>query len=135
MAQDTYQDDRAMKPSPKYFAPPEAAETGTIHVLELPETPAMAVAKLEPNACSSALRRQRLERLAGLDENRLVAGRGLKAPHDHIDVEQIELNAAADATGAGVEPEPRNGWTTMSPQWVRSRRGPTPATCTTTRSS
>ena len=46
MAQDTYQDDRAMKPSPKYFAPPEAAETGTIHVLELPETPAMAVAKL-----------------------------------------------------------------------------------------
>ena len=46
MAQDTYQDDLAMKPSPKYFVPPEAAETGTIHVLELPETPAMAVAKL-----------------------------------------------------------------------------------------
>jgi hypothetical protein len=46
-----------------------------------------------------ALRRQRLDRLAGLDENRLVAGRGLKAPHDHIDVEQIELEAAADATG------------------------------------
>jgi hypothetical protein len=46
MAQDTYQGDRAMKPSPKYLAAPEAAETGTIHVLELPETPAMAVAKL-----------------------------------------------------------------------------------------
>ena len=46
-----------------------------------------------------ARRRQRLERLAGLDENRLVAGRGLKAPHDHIDVERIELDAAADATG------------------------------------
>ena len=45
------------------------------------------------------MRRQRLERLAGLDENRLVAGRGLKAPHDHIDVERIELDAAADATG------------------------------------
>src|SRR3984957_12060808 len=46
-----------------------------------------------------ARRRQRLERLAGLDENRLVAGRGLKAPHDHIDVERIELDAAADTTG------------------------------------
>ena len=46
-----------------------------------------------------ALRRQRLERPAGLDENRLVAGRGLKAPHDHIDVERIKLEAAADATG------------------------------------
>ena len=46
MAQDTYQGDRAMKHSPKYFAPPEAAETGTIHVIELPRTPAMAVAKL-----------------------------------------------------------------------------------------
>ena len=29
----------------------------------------------------------------------LVAGRGLKAPHDHIDVERIALAAAADATG------------------------------------
>ena len=46
MAQDTYQGDRATKPSPKYLASPEAAGTGTIHVLELPETPAMAVAKL-----------------------------------------------------------------------------------------
>lgn len=46
MAQDTDLGDRAMKPSPKYFAPPEAAETGTIHVIELPKTPAMAVAKL-----------------------------------------------------------------------------------------
>jgi hypothetical protein len=29
MAQDTYQDDRAMKPAPKYFAPPEVSETRT----------------------------------------------------------------------------------------------------------
>jgi hypothetical protein len=41
MTQDTYMGDRAMKPSPKYFALPER---GTSHVLELPETPAMAVA-------------------------------------------------------------------------------------------
>ena len=60
-------------------------------------TSATAGAGLKPNACSSALRRQRLERLAGLDENRLVAGRGLKAPHDHIDVEQIELGARRPA--------------------------------------
>jgi hypothetical protein len=46
MQQDTYQGDRAMEPSPKYSAPPTAAETGTIHVLELPETRAIAVAKL-----------------------------------------------------------------------------------------
>ena len=46
MAQDTYKGDRAMKPSPKYFALPEAAERGTVHVLELPETRAMAVAAL-----------------------------------------------------------------------------------------
>jgi hypothetical protein len=45
MAQDTYQGDRAMELSPKYFASPEAPETGTIHVIELPRTPAMAVAK------------------------------------------------------------------------------------------
>ena len=43
MAKKTYQGDCAMKPSAKYLAPLEAAETGTIHVLELPETPAMAV--------------------------------------------------------------------------------------------
>jgi hypothetical protein len=30
---------------------------------------------------------------------RLFAGLGLKAPHDHIDVERIELDAGADATG------------------------------------
>jgi hypothetical protein len=46
MAQETYQGDRATKPWSKHLAPQEAAETGTIHVLELPETPAMAVAKL-----------------------------------------------------------------------------------------
>jgi hypothetical protein len=46
MAQDTHQGDRAMEHSPKYFAPLEAAETGTIHVIEPPRTPAMAVAKL-----------------------------------------------------------------------------------------
>jgi hypothetical protein len=46
MAKKAYQGDRAMKLSPKYLAPLEAAETGTIHVLELAETPGMAVAKL-----------------------------------------------------------------------------------------
>ena len=46
MAQDTYQGDRAMEHSPNYFARPEAAEAGTIDVIELPKTPAMAVAKL-----------------------------------------------------------------------------------------
>jgi hypothetical protein len=46
MAQDTYQGDCAMEPSPKYLAPPKAAEAGAIHVLELPETRAIAVAKL-----------------------------------------------------------------------------------------
>ena len=45
MAKKRYHD-RAMKPAAEYLAEPEAAETGTIHVLELPETPAMAVAKL-----------------------------------------------------------------------------------------
>jgi hypothetical protein len=53
---------------------------------------------LAPRLFQRPVRRQRLERLAGLDENRRVAGRGLKAPHDHIDVERIELDAAADAT-------------------------------------
>ena len=46
MAQDTFQGDRAKEPSSKYLASPEAGETGTIHVLELPETPALAVPKL-----------------------------------------------------------------------------------------
>jgi hypothetical protein len=45
MAQDTYQDDRAMKAALKYFAPPEVSETRTIHMLERPETPATVVAK------------------------------------------------------------------------------------------
>jgi hypothetical protein len=48
-----------------------------------------------PASCA----RERLERLAGLDENRLVARRQLIAPQDHIDVERIELGATADATG------------------------------------
>jgi hypothetical protein len=46
MAQDTFQGDRAKEPSSKYLASPEAGETGTIHLLELPETPALAVPKL-----------------------------------------------------------------------------------------
>jgi hypothetical protein len=37
-------------------------------------------------------RRERLERLARLDENRLVAGRGLNAPHDQFDLEWVELD-------------------------------------------
>ena len=46
MAQAANQGNRAMKPSPNYVAPPEAAEPGTIYVPELPEMPAMAFAKL-----------------------------------------------------------------------------------------
>jgi hypothetical protein len=45
MAKKRYHD-RAMMPSAKHLAPPEAEEAGAIHLLELPETPAMAVAKL-----------------------------------------------------------------------------------------
>ena len=85
---------------------------------------ATAGTSLKPrNACSSALRRQRLERLAGLDENRLVAGRGLKAPHDHIDVEQIELgfgyelDAALPGVPAGWGEAGRGRWR------LRERRG------------
>jgi hypothetical protein len=43
MAKKTYQGDCAMKFSVNHSAPPETAERGLIHVLELPETPAMAV--------------------------------------------------------------------------------------------
>jgi hypothetical protein len=43
MAQDTYQGDSATKLSP---APSEVAQTDTIHVLELPEIPDGAGAKL-----------------------------------------------------------------------------------------
>ena len=42
MAQETT---RAIAPLPKHLTPPEAAEAGTIHVLELPETPVVAVEK------------------------------------------------------------------------------------------
>jgi hypothetical protein len=46
MAKKTYQGDCAMKPSVNHSAPPETAERGLIYLLELPETPAMAVGKL-----------------------------------------------------------------------------------------
>lgn len=46
MAQQTYQGDRAMKPLPQNLTPPKAVDAGTIHVLELPETPDLAVEKL-----------------------------------------------------------------------------------------
>ena len=57
-------------------------------------------AQLEPSLGQRRLQRtvpaSRLSCLAGLDENRLVARRSLKAPGDHSDVERIELDAAAD---------------------------------------
>ena len=43
MAQDTFQDGRSAEPSPQS---PDAAETGMIHVLELPDTSALAVLKV-----------------------------------------------------------------------------------------
>jgi hypothetical protein len=45
MAQDTYQAGRATKPEPKYFMPPEASETRTIHVPEFPDGPATVFAE------------------------------------------------------------------------------------------
>ena len=53
------------------------------------------------------------------------SGRRFVAPDDDVDVERVELDAAADAAGLlaaiRVEPEPRNGSRTMSPRLVRSR--------------
>jgi hypothetical protein len=54
-------------------------------------------------------RAQRLERLAGLDENRRVARRGLVASHNHIDVERIQLDAATNAPGLLGGDESRAG--------------------------
>src|SRR5271166_1945376 len=42
--------------------------------------------------------RQRLERLAGLGEDRTVSSGGLVAPNDHVDIERIDLDAATDTT-------------------------------------
>ena len=42
----------------------------------------------------------RLERLAGLGENRRVACRGFIAAYDHIDVQRIEFDASAHTLGA-----------------------------------
>jgi hypothetical protein len=53
--------------------------------------------------------RERLEHLAGLDENRLVARRGLVAADDHIDIGRIELDAATDAPGLVGRDEHRAG--------------------------
>ena len=41
----------------------------------------------------------RLERLAGLGENRQVARRGLVTAYDHIDVQRIDFDASAHAAG------------------------------------
>ena len=54
---------------------------------------------LRPALLPCPTRAKRLERLAGLDENRGLAGRRLIAPDDHVDVERIELDAATDASG------------------------------------
>ena len=43
-------------------------------------------------------RRQRLEGLAGLGEDREAARGGLVAPNDHVDIERIDLDPAADTT-------------------------------------
>ena len=49
-------------------------------------------------------RLQRLVRLAGLDEDCRIAGSGLIATYDHIDVERIEFDPAADAAGPKCPP-------------------------------
>jgi hypothetical protein len=47
-------------------------------------------------------------------------------PYDHVDIQWIELDAAANATdilgGDQGEPDPRNGSSTISPRFVRSNR-------------
>ena len=89
----------------------------------------MSGAQLEPALGQRRLQRpaprERLERLAGVDENCPATRRGLIAPHDHVDVERIELDdASADSSGLicgnQVEPERTNGSMMMSPRLVRS---------------
>ena len=57
--------------------------------------------------------------LAGLDRNRRIANRQFVAPHDHLNLEWIEFDAATtrpvSSAAIKVEPEPRNGPITMSP--------------------
>jgi len=59
-------------------------------------------------------------------QGRPLGRHGLITANDHVDVERIELDAAADATGLvggdEVEPEPRKGSSTISPRLVRSSR-------------
>jgi hypothetical protein len=54
-------------------------------------------------------RLQRLERLASLDEDCRITGSGLVATHDHIDVERIEFDPAADAASPVGGDESRTG--------------------------
>jgi hypothetical protein len=44
-------------------------------------------------------RGQKVEGLAGLDENRWVTRRGLVTSDDHIDIERVEFDAAANTPG------------------------------------
>ena len=82
-------------------------------------------AALDPCCFACPTRGYRLERLAGLGENRCVARCGRVTAHDHIDVERIQLYAPAErpvlSAAMRVEPEPRNGSITMSPRLLRSR--------------
>jgi hypothetical protein len=66
-------------------------------------------------------RRQRLELLAGLDEDCGLACGGLIAAHDHVDIERIEFDAATDAAGPVAGDEGRTG----AEEWVDydGRRG------------
>ena len=70
---------------------------------------------LDAATFSSPSRRHRLERLPR--ENCPVFCRRLIAPHDHIGIERIELDATADAAGL-VDCHGRAG----TEEWVNDRR-------------
>ena len=63
---------------------------------------------------------------AGRFEDRFAACFAFVALDDYIDIERIDFKAATDAlpvrsAAMSVDPEPRNGSSTMSPRLVTSR--------------
>lgn len=56
-------------------------------------------AALDPCCFACPTRGYRLERLAGLDENRCVASCGRVTAHDHIDVQRVEFDTSAQTLG------------------------------------
>jgi hypothetical protein len=71
---------------------------GTPAELLLPRT-RLRTRSLDRCCFTCPTRGYRLERLAGLGENRQVARRGFIAAYDHIDVQRIEFDASAHTLG------------------------------------